>query len=434
MKNKYIYGIGIVLTFLVVSMPFCLAQEMSLTYDANGNLITGDGKYRVYNSLNQLWRIYNGSNTSILLEEYTYHPVEERVFIKEVYNNTGAIIETTFYINQNYVQVINASGTFNFTYYYVQGQLVAQDLNGIKTFFATDQKNNIVAVMNSSGSVVDNITYGPYGEVLSGGNTSRYQYEGKEYDSRVGDTDYNARKFKQDWGIFGQPDTIIQNVYDSQSLNRYSFERNSPYNKIDPTGHVFWAVNFVNKAKELFNKALDSIDASIKQASNNVKKAFTPKNPVEHVAKGVYDITAGPYVDLASYGAEEYYYQSTKNAGSDSRKQSIQSNIESRRVDATYDSVSIGLDLVSGGTSSATKTTMSTTTSLLKGIKYGSDAYTLATHGDIIRDTIENNIKSPWIIEYMDFRGTGQQNNGACTAFSNTADMTKPYANGKNDK
>ena len=101
MNMKYLNGISAFLMFLVVSMPFCLAQEMSLIYDANGNLVTGDGFYRTYNSLNQLWKVYNGTNSSgILLEEYTYHPIEERVAIKKVYNSTGAVIETTYYFSK----------------------------------------------------------------------------------------------------------------------------------------------------------------------------------------------------------------------------------------------------------------------------------------------------------------------------------------------
>jgi hypothetical protein len=52
----------------------------------NGNLAIGDGKFRVYNSFNQLSKIYNGSNTTgLLLEEYTYHPIEERILVKKVY-------------------------------------------------------------------------------------------------------------------------------------------------------------------------------------------------------------------------------------------------------------------------------------------------------------------------------------------------------------
>jgi len=77
----------------------------------------------------------------------------------------------------------------------------------------------------------------PYGEVLSGGTTTRYGYEGKEHDTIVGDTDFNFRKYKPEWGIFLQPDDIIQNIYDPQSLNRYMFERGNPYKYRDDDGH-----------------------------------------------------------------------------------------------------------------------------------------------------------------------------------------------------
>ncbi|MGV8150930.1 MAG: hypothetical protein ACP5NV_04330 [Candidatus Woesearchaeota archaeon] len=47
---------------------------------------------------------------------------------------------------------------------------------------------------------------------------------------------------KQEYVIYilqqGQPDTIIQNVYDPQMLNRYAFEKNNPYKNTDPTGHL----------------------------------------------------------------------------------------------------------------------------------------------------------------------------------------------------
>jgi hypothetical protein len=60
-----------------------MALVISLIYDKNGNLVTGDGIYREYNSLNQLWLVYNGSDSSgNLLQNYTYHPVEEMVLVK----------------------------------------------------------------------------------------------------------------------------------------------------------------------------------------------------------------------------------------------------------------------------------------------------------------------------------------------------------------
>ena len=41
--------------------------------------------------------------------------------------------------------------------------------------------------------------------------------------------------------MFTQPDSLLQNILDPQSLNRYSFERSNPYKYKDPTGHIFLA-------------------------------------------------------------------------------------------------------------------------------------------------------------------------------------------------
>jgi hypothetical protein len=39
-------------------------------------------------------------------------------------------------------------------------------------------------------------------------------------------------------GRFAQPDTIVPEPGDPQSWNRYSYVRNNPVNRIDPTGHA----------------------------------------------------------------------------------------------------------------------------------------------------------------------------------------------------
>ncbi|MBN2053199.1 hypothetical protein JW756_06875, partial [Candidatus Woesearchaeota archaeon] len=137
------------MVFLVVTLPVCFAVQYDLTYDANGNLVTGDGKYRVYNSFNQLWKVYNGSNGSgVLLQEYAYHPLEERVWMKKTYNSSGNLTETVYYWTKNFVTVVNLSGTYNFTYVYHNGELIAQSVNGVKTFFHNDIKGSVVAVSN----------------------------------------------------------------------------------------------------------------------------------------------------------------------------------------------------------------------------------------------------------------------------------------------
>jgi len=175
--------------FPVISMPFCFAQEMVLSYDANGNLVTGDGKYRVYNSLNQLYRVYNGSGTNgTLLYEFKYHPLEERVLVKKTYNSSGSLVETVYYWSQNFITVVNASGSYNYTYVYHNGDLVAQqNPDGSKLFVLGDNKGSTSVITNSSGSVLERTTYSPFGEVLSGGRLNRYGYEGKEQEMGFGE-------------------------------------------------------------------------------------------------------------------------------------------------------------------------------------------------------------------------------------------------------
>lgn len=117
--EKQTLFIPVLLSLLVISLPICFATEISLTYDKRGNLLTGDGKYRVYNSYNQLWKIYNGSDVNgVLLEELEYHPIEERVWVKKVYNNDASLKETVYYLDENFVRVVNDSGTFDTMYVY----------------------------------------------------------------------------------------------------------------------------------------------------------------------------------------------------------------------------------------------------------------------------------------------------------------------------
>jgi RHS repeat-associated protein len=49
---------------------------------------------------------------------------------------------------------------------------------------------------------------------------------------------YRARYYAQGLGRFISADTIVPQASDPQSWNRYSYTRNNPINRIDPTGHM----------------------------------------------------------------------------------------------------------------------------------------------------------------------------------------------------
>lgn len=237
MKSKF-KAISIVMIALIISLPICFASELNLIYDANGNLVSGDGFYREYDTFNQLSRIYNGSNSSgVLLENYQYDPIEERVAIKTLYNSDSSVKETIYYFDREHVRVVNSTGTYNYEYVYLEGQLVGQvNPDSTKYFIHGDHKGSIVAVSNEASQILENNSYDPFGTPKTSSQL-RYGYEGKAFSSVLGDTDFNFRHMGiAGVPIFQQPDTIME-VYDPQSLNRYSFEKNNPYKHKDDTGH-----------------------------------------------------------------------------------------------------------------------------------------------------------------------------------------------------
>ncbi len=63
-------------------------------------------------------------------------------------------------------------------------------------------------------------------------------YTGQTHDQSTGLMHYNARYYDPAIGRFISADTIVPNLMNPQSLNRYAYVLNSPVKFIDPTGHT----------------------------------------------------------------------------------------------------------------------------------------------------------------------------------------------------
>ena len=272
-------GISILLIAILTLSTISFASsssEFNLTYDGNGNLITGDGKYREYNEFNQLVRVKEGNTSSgAILEEYIHHPTEDRILVKKVnVDKVGNDFEETIvYANDNFVRRYDLIGTNEIkdTYYVkdengIIGEIVFNATASNQTFvfvkkllYHPDHLGSTNVVTNTSGSLVEETFYAPYGEIIGGRPTaystssggvstrpiglpmegdgqSRYYYEGKEFSLLTDDYDFNFRKYDPELGIFTQPEQTFPDVYDPQQLNKYSFERRNPYKYVDPTG------------------------------------------------------------------------------------------------------------------------------------------------------------------------------------------------------
>jgi RHS repeat-associated protein len=131
-------------------------------------------------------------------------------------------------------------------YYSFGGQTVAmEDGTGLQ-YFVTDHLGSIVAVTDSNGTLTSQQRYLPFGGVRENvGNISQtdYGYTGqRNLDSGIGLMDYKARFYSPYLNRFIQPDSIVPDPTNPQSLNRFSYVRNNPLTFIDPTGH--WECSF----------------------------------------------------------------------------------------------------------------------------------------------------------------------------------------------
>ncbi len=64
-----------------------------------------------------------------------------------------------------------------------------------------------------------------------------YRFTGQREEAGIGLYDYGARWYDSALGRFIQPDTVVPEPGNPQSLNRYSYALNSPLRYNDPDGH-----------------------------------------------------------------------------------------------------------------------------------------------------------------------------------------------------
>ncbi|MDE3091956.1 MAG: RHS repeat-associated core domain-containing protein, partial [Chloroflexota bacterium] len=91
----------------------------------------------------------------------------------------------------------------------------------------------------TSGATSSAQTYYAFGAVrtMSGTLPTDYTFTGQKFDADAALMYYGARYYDATIGRFTQPDSIIPNQFNPQSLNRYAYVRNNPVRYTDPAGH-----------------------------------------------------------------------------------------------------------------------------------------------------------------------------------------------------
>ncbi len=208
------------------------------TYDANGNMLTGAGRTFTWNPENKPLTIIQGGVTT----SFAYDGDGGRV--KKIVGAT-----TTRYLSKLY-ECDTTSGNTSCSRFIWAGSTriavvpdsaTAQNCNPA-CYFHADHLGSSNVITGPTGTLVETMTYYPYGEVKSDTPGTPvnvpYKYTGKERDSSTGLMYYEARYYDPKLGRFISADSIIPNVRDPQALNRYTYAGNNPFLYTDPSGHL----------------------------------------------------------------------------------------------------------------------------------------------------------------------------------------------------
>src|SRR6185312_194640 len=133
----------------------------------------------------------------------------------------------------------------NFTdYIYSNGRMYARATSASPTdtfYYHQDHLGTTSLITDSSGNLVSNCNYAPFGQLLGCASTdagNHYRFTGDEHDTESNTEHTLFRQLSSTQGRWLSPDPYLgsMDLGNPQSINRYSYVANSPLNAVDPTG------------------------------------------------------------------------------------------------------------------------------------------------------------------------------------------------------
>jgi RHS repeat-associated protein len=280
------------------------------SYDANGNMLTGNGRTIRYNGADQAYQLSKGSSTV----NFSYAADRSR------YLKTSAATKT-LYLDKIYERVTDlASGEISHkNMIYADGKLVATNVETVTgagnvkaattRYMHYDPLGSIEMITGPRGEVVDRLSYDPFGARRPGDwkadgivtleAFSNRGFTGHEHIDEIGLIHMNGRVYDAELGRFLSADRYIQAPYNTQSFNRYSYVWNNPLKYTDPSG---WLAAFKEERairKENYDKTGSAYDESWRDSNNdNYDRGAVQLSNIRRGLKGL-----GSYYENGKYGS-----------------------------------------------------------------------------------------------------------------------------------
>ncbi len=246
--------------------PLSVAKTITYTYDAVGNRLTQNDNgaltnytYDIANRLTNVnAQVYTWDNNGNLLNDgtsaYTYDQANRIKTLTQGTNNyafaynglSDRISQTVNSVLTRYAldpaagltQVL-ADGTS--TYLYGAGRIAQQQTN--MQYFGADGLGSVRQLYNSSGQIIANHRYDPFGNTISqsGVGASNYGFTG-EWTDATGLEYLRARYYAPTQGRFVTRDVWEGDYQRPLSLNGWNYVNANPVILTDPSGRCPWCV------------------------------------------------------------------------------------------------------------------------------------------------------------------------------------------------
>jgi RHS repeat-associated protein len=228
------------------------------TYDANGNMLSGNGRTITWNADNLPVSIsgtsaVNGEGTVTGSSTFSYGPDFQRYLqTATVSGNTT----TTTYVGKLFEVVSTSSGTQYRHNIIAPGGVVAvhtldQSGNATTNYLHSDHLGSVDTITSNQGVVTQQMSFDALGirrdpanwaydlspsQISLFSGAVEFGYTKQENLDNVGLVHMNGRVYDPTIGRFLSADPRIQDPYNGQSFNRYTYVYNNPLTMTDPSG------------------------------------------------------------------------------------------------------------------------------------------------------------------------------------------------------
>jgi RHS repeat-associated protein len=243
---------------------------IGMVYDAAGNVTTDNlGNTPTYDQENRISTLTNVG--------YTYYYDADGARTEKTTGSAG----TMYWLGPSgTLTETGLTGTINEEYIYFNGERIARvdRPSGAVHYYFSNHLGSHTVVTSATGVCEQDIDYYPYGGVITDhcpNVAQNYKFTGKERDTESGLDYFGARHYASGLGRFMIPDwkanptTVpFANFDDPQSLNLYSYVRNTPTSLYDSDGHCWrWILNCATAQNSAQNQSQQVQVTQVKQTS-----------------------------------------------------------------------------------------------------------------------------------------------------------------------